>query len=499
MAYALLVSVFIISTCGLVYELTAGALASYLLGDSVTQFSIIIGVYLSAMGVGSYLSRYIVRNIIAVFIEVELLIGLVGGCSAAVLFAMFEVALHFRPILYALISVTGLLVGLEIPLIMRILKNRFEFKDLVAKIFTFDYIGALFASLLFPLVLVPHLGLIRASFFFGMVNVVVGLVALYLFRREVGWLRRLATAGGILFAVLTCGFIYSGEIMHFTETLSFRGNIIHARTTRYQRMVLTREGENILLFLNGNLQFNSRDEYRYHEALIHPGLQAVREPKDILVLGGGDGMAVREILKYDSVHSVTLVDLDPAMTQLFRSHELLTALNRDALNSPKVKIINADAFVWLRDNDRTFDFIAVDFPDPSNYSLGKLYSNTFYRLLDRALDNGGAVAIQSTSPFIARKSFWCIVNTLQSVGFRTLPYHIFLPSFGDWGYVLASKEALRMPDKFMDGLRFINPESARQMTVFPPDMAPVDTEINRLNNQVLVRYFEEEWGRYVVH
>ncbi|MBI5640713.1 MAG: polyamine aminopropyltransferase, partial [Nitrospirae bacterium] len=116
MAYALLLSIFVISTCGLVYELAAGALASYLLGDSVTQFSIIIGVYLSAMGIGSYLSRYIVRNIISVFIEVELLIGLVGGCSAAILFALFEVAVHFRPILYCLITVTGILVGLEIPL-----------------------------------------------------------------------------------------------------------------------------------------------------------------------------------------------------------------------------------------------------------------------------------------------------------------------------------------------------------------------------------------------
>lgn len=499
MAYVLLVSVFIISTCGLVYELTAGALASYLLGDSVTQFSIIIGVYLSAMGVGSHLSRYIVRNIITVFIEVEFLIGLIGGCSAALLFSVFEVAVYFRPILYTLISVTGILVGLEIPLIMRILKDRFEFRELVATVFTFDYIGALFASLLFPLVLVPYLGLIRASFFFGIVNVLVGLWALYLFRKEVGWTRGLASAGAATLVLLAAGFIYSGEILHFTETLSYRGNIIHSRSTRYQRIVLTREGENILLFLNGNLQFNSRDEYRYHEALVHPGLQAVKQPRDVLVLGGGDGMAVREILKYDTVRSVTLIDLDPAMTRLFSSHGLLRSMNKDSLNSPKVKVINSDAFVWLRDNSRTFDFIVVDFPDPSNFSLGKLYSNTFYRLLNRALDPEGVAAIQSTSPYVARKSFWCIVNTLRSVGFETLPYHIFLPSFGDWGYVIASKKGFLMPEHFMEGLRFITPESARQMTVFPPDMAQVETEVNRLNNQVLVRYFEDEWAGYAVH
>ena len=497
MAYALLFSVFAISTCGLVYELTAGALASYLLGDSVTQFSIIIGVYLSAMGLGSYLSRHIVRNIISVFIEAELLIGLVGGCSAAILFSVFETAVHFRPILYSLITLTGVLVGLEIPLITRVLKNRFEFKDLVSKVFTFDYIGALFASLLFPLLLVPHFGLIRSSFFFGIINVLVAFWALRLFKGEVIRPRALAAAGGVLLFLLTAGFIYSEQILHFTETLNYRGNIIYARTTPYQRIVVTREQDSLQLYLNGNLQFNSRDEYRYHEALVHPGLQAVRAPKNVLVLGGGDGLAVREILKYAGVDSVTLVDLDAEMTKLFRRHETLLRLNKGSLNSPRVTVINADAFVWMKENDKKFDFIVVDFPDPSNFSLGKLYTNTFYRLLYRALNDDGVIVVQSTSPFVARRSFWCVVNTLKSVGLKTTPYHAYLPSFGEWGYVIASKRAFRMPGSFMADLRFVTPETARLMMEFPPDMGPVDTEVNRLNNQVLVRYFEEEWSRYV--
>ena len=497
MAYALLFSVFVISTCGLVYELTAGALASYLLGDSITQFSIIIGVYLSAMGLGSYLSRHVVKNIISIFIEVELLIGLVGGCSAAVLFALFEVAAHFRPVLYSLISVTGVLVGLEIPLIMRVLRNRFEFKDLVSKVFTFDYIGALFASLLFPLILVPHLGLIRSSFMFGIINVLVALWALHLFREEVPWPKGHATAGGLLLLLLSAGFVWSGTILHFTETLGYRGDIIYARTTPYQRVVLVREGDSLQMFLNGNLQFNSRDEYRYHEALIHPGLQSLRGPADVLVLGGGDGCAVREVLKYGAVKSVTLVDLDADITRLFKSHEILVGLNKGSLSSPKVKIINADAFVWMRESNRRFDFIVVDFPDPSSYSLGKLYTNTFYRLLSRALNDGGVMVVQSTSPFVARRSFWCVVNTLKSVGLETTPYHAYLPSFGEWGYVIASKSMFRMPDHFMPGLRFITPESSKIMTEFPPDMGPVEVEVNKLNNQALVRYFEEEWASYV--
>ncbi|MGC2064364.1 MAG: polyamine aminopropyltransferase [Thermodesulfovibrionales bacterium] len=498
MAYALLFSVFIISTCGLVYELTAGALASYLLGDSITQFSIIIGVYLSAMGLGSYLSKYVIRNVIAVFIEIELIIGLVGGCSAALLFSLFEVTVHFRPLLYSLIGMTGVLVGLEIPLIMRVLKNKFEFRDLVSKIFTFDYIGALFASLLFPIILVPHLGLIRSSFLFGIINVLVALWALHLFKKEVPRPGAHAAAGVTVLVLLMAGVVYSGTILEFTETLAYKGSIIFAKTTKYQRVVITREDESLQLFLNGNLQFNSRDEYRYHEALVHPGLQSLKEPKEVLVLGGGDGLAVREILKYDSVNSVTLVDLDADITRLFKKHELLVALNKGSLNSPKVRIINADAFIWMKENSRKYDFIVVDFPDPSNFSLGKLYTNTFYRLLGRALNDDGVSVIQSTSPFVARRAFWCVVNTLKSVGLAATPYHVYLPSFGDWGYVIASKKEFRMPGNFMPGLKFITPDSARDMTGFPPDMGPVDTEVNRLNNQVLVRYFEEEWSR-VVH
>ncbi len=496
MAFALLLSVFIISTCGLVYELTAGALASYLLGDSVTQFSIVIGLYLSAMGIGSYLSRHIVKNVISVFIEVELLIGLVGGCSSAVLFSLFEVAAHFRPILYSIIIVTGVLVGLEIPLIMRVLRNRFEFKELVSKVFTFDYVGALFAALLFPLVLVPYLGLIRSSFMFGGINVLVALWALHLFKGETRRPKGLAATGGLLLLFLTAGFAYSGKITHFTETLGYKGNIIYSKTTAYQRIVLTRGEEGLQLFLNGNLQFNSKDEYRYHEALIHPGLQSIKEPRDVLVLGGGDGLAVREILKYGTVESITLVDLDPVMTDLFRHQEALVALNKGSLNSPKVRIINADAFVWIKDNKKMFDFIVVDFPDPSNFSLGKLYTNTFYRFLEKAVKDEGVIVIQSTSPFVARKSFWCVVNTLKSVGLETTPYHAYLPSFGEWGYIIATKRPFRMPENFMPGLRFVTPKSVKSMTEFPPDMGAVDADINRLNNQVLVRYFEEEWAGY---
>lgn len=496
MAFILLLSVFVIATCGLVYELIASTLASYLLGDSVTQFSTVIGVYLFSMGIGSYLSKFVTRNLTAVFIQVELLVGLVGGCSAALLFSLFEFVDSFRVLLYSLVALTGILVGLEIPLLMRILKGHLEFKDLVSQIFTFDYIGALLASLLFPLVLVPHLGLIRSAFMFGILNVLVAIWALHLFREHVSWLKLLRGSAVLILSGLILGFITSDKIMSFAEAATYPDKVIYAKSSPYQRIVVTRSAHDTRLFLNGNLQFSSRDEYRYHEALVHVGLNSVESPRKVLVVGGGDGMAVREILKHPSVDSIVLVDLDGAMTELFTTNETLSALNDGALRSPKVKVVNADAYHWLKQNPETFDFVVVDFPDPSNYSVGKLYSTTFYKQLHRAVGDRGAAVIQSTSPYVARKAFWCIDQTIRSVGFQTTPYHAFVPSFGEWGYVIASKQPFRLAESFLPGLRFVNAHTAAQMLHFPPDMQRVPTETNKLNNQALVRYFEEEWSAY---
>ncbi len=498
MSYVLLFSVFVIATCGLVYELIAGALASYLLGDSVTQFSTVIGVYLFSMGIGSFLSKYVNRNLLGVFIKVEILIGLIGGFSAAILFISFEYVSAFRVLLYSLVSVTGTLVGLEIPILMRILKSHFEFKDLVSQVFTFDYVGALLASLLFPLVLVPHLGLVRSSFLFGILNVLVGLWTLFLFKDEIPWIRLLKGSAICSLISLVLGFVYSERILSFAEAASYQDKVIYSKSSKYQRIVLTKSTDDFRLFLNGNLQFSSKDEYRYHEALVHFGLASLPSPKKVLVLGGGDGLAVREILKYPSVEQVVLVDLDAEMTSLFSKHDALTELNADALKSPKVKIFNEDAFLWLKSNNEKFDFIAVDFPDPSNYSVGKLYTNTFYRLLDRALARDGVGVIQSTSPYVAKKSFWCVNNTLQSVGFETVPYHAYVPAFGDWGYILIMRNAsFEVPSRFPEGLKYVNADVAKTFPVFPKDMMVAVNDVNKLNNQVLVRFFEEEWADYV--
>lgn len=496
---ALLASVFVVAACGLVYELAAGALASYLLGDSVLQFSTIIGSYLFAMGIGSWLSRFFERQLPAHFLRIELMVALVGGALPALLFlANAYVPGAFRFLLYALVLLVGTLVGLEIPLVMRILRRNVALKELVSQVLTFDYLGALAVSLAFPLVLVPHLGLIRTGLLFGLMNAAVALWALWLFRAELRHLRSHAVACFAVLCALAAGFVGANQITTLAEDHFYQDRVVFTATTPYQRIVVTNGRGGHRLFLNGNLQFAERDEYRYHEALVHPVMSAHGAPKKVAVLGGGDGMAVREILKYPSVESVTLVELDPAMTDLFSQQPALKRLNGEALLSPKVKVVNADAFQWLDKSADMFDIIVVDFPDPTNFSIGKLYTNSFYALLDRHLSASGYAVIQTTSPLVARRSFWTVVATLEAVGLKTAPYHANVPSFGEWGFVVASRRPFSPTTQtgaLPAGLRFLDAQTLPLLFDFPVDMARVPAPVNRLSNQELVHSYEQEWGK----
>lgn len=495
MAVALFVSVFLIAACGLIYELIAGTLASYLLGDSVLQFSTVIGTYLFAMGAGSWLSRYINKGLVSQFITIELLVGLVGGFSSSILFLAFAYTQSFRLVLYLLVSAVGILVGLEIPLLMRILKDRFQFRDLVSHVLTFDYIGALFASLLFPLVLVPKLGLVRGAIVFGIVNAGVALWSTWLFESQLPRVRTQRWASLLIISALIGGLFTANHVMAAADENLYSDEIILSKQTRYQRIVLTRWKDDIRLYLSSHLQFSSSDEYRYHEGLVHPTLAALPGLRRVLILGGGDGLAAREVLKYKSIEQITLVDLDQEMTQLFASHSYLRGLNGGSLTDPRLKVINADAFVWLEQSREIFDAVIIDFPDPTNFSLGKLYTTAFYRLLTKHMNENGLLVVQSTSPLFARQSFWCIVETLKAAQLKTFPYHVYVPSFGEWGFIIAGKGPWRQPESLPDGLRFLNRQNLPSLFEFPNDMLPLPAEPNRLNDQSLVRYYEEDWKK----
>lgn len=488
-------TVFLLATCALVYQLLAGAVASYVLGDSITQFSLVVGAFLSAMGLGAYASKYVEPPGRA-FIDATLSASVIGGTSCELLLISFSRSAFFRPILYFTVLATGALVGIALPLLLRVLRRHLALRELAARALAVDYAGAVVGSLAFSLLAVPKLGLARTGLLFGAAQAIAALIAISGLGPSVGppkWLRVRAVLTIVCLFTL---FLISPRLSPIAEDAMFPDPVVYAHKSVYQRIVLTSGRGSMQLFLDGNLQFASTDEHRYHEALVHPALLYARSRTNVLILGGGDGLAVREVLRHSDVAHITLVDLDPAMTQMARGFEPVRRLNENSLANPRVQVINDDAMVWLTQGSTKFDAVIVDFPDPNHFSLGKLYTTRFYRILKTRLAPGATVVVQSTSPLMARQSFWCVAHTLEAAGFHTRPYHAAVPSFGEWGYVLATLDEWNSPSPLPRGLRFLSAEMLPVLFVFPPDMQRVDTEINRLNNQVLVQYYDREWRRY---
>lgn len=495
LAWVLYVSVLLIATCGLVYELCAGALATYLLGNSVTQFSLVIGTYLSAMGVGSYLSRFIERDLLVRFVEIELVVALVGGFEAPLLFGLFAYSPAFRVLLYGLVGLVGVGVGLELPLLMRILTAQTSLKELVARVMFLDYAGALVASVLFPMVLVPQLGLLRTSLVFGLFNAIVALLSTVLFSEPSFSRTRLRGLSLLSMGLLLLGLVSAGWWERRIEQDLFADPVVLRAVSPYQHLTITSKEGDTRLFLDGGLQFSTTDEFRYHESLVHPVMAASQSRGRVLVLGGGDGLAVREVLRWEGVDEVVLVDLDPLVTDLFTERSELSAINGGSLRDKRVEIINTDAFLWLQQRPEVpFDVIIADFPDPNDYGLGKLYTLQFYRLVARALSPGGAFAVQATSPMWSPTAYWCIVETMKESGFHVRPYHTYVPAFGEWGFVLAGLDKEPVVGHLLpEGLRFLDDETLEGLFLFPKDMRPRTSEPNRLDNQVLVRLYEADW------
>lgn len=501
----LLTSTLVIAVCGLIYELLAGTISSYLLGDSIYQFSLVIGLFMAAMGVGSYFSRFIIEQLESFFISIQIAIAFIGGLSTFILFFAFAYLSNYSAFLFLISMSIGALIGLEIPIIMRILKNYSALEINVSNVLTADYIGALAASLLFPLVLVPQLGLMRTGFFFGLLNALVALVGLYTFRETIQKKYLLNSLAIAVVLLLSFAFAYTERLSQFIDQRLYHGKIIYSQHTPYQKIIITRHNDVISLFINGNLQFNSLDEYRYHESLIHPVMMSAQRQQKILLLGGGDGLAVREILKYPQVETITLIDIDPVITQLFSRNALLRKLNNDSLKSNKVTVINTDAWKFLEQSKEFYDVIIIDLPDPNDLQVSKLYSRNFYQLIAQKLGAEGVMVTQATSPFYAREAFWCIKQTLDAVSspirqnatLYTLPYHAYVPTFGEWGFVMASTKKISWQNNTPKvPVKFLNSDTLQRMILFSPDIAELETGINSLQNHSLAYYYEAGWKRW---
>lgn len=432
----------IVSICGIIFEVLFGALGAYILGDGVKQYTLTISLFLTGMGIGASLSEKVTKHLILSFVWIEFFVALIGGFSSFLLFGVTAYLGNGTDafFLYSVIIIVGALTGVELPILIRKANEiGVTLEKSTARVLFSDYAGGLIGGLLFVFLLRPQFGLVKTAFLVAIINIGVAMWILLLFRKEIKRFRFHATIGMFITVLLIIGVFFGEEMAFSFEQKLYRDPIILAEESKYQHIVMTKEQGDLRLYLNGGLQFSSSDEYRYHETLVIPPMELAKRHDRILILGGGDGLAVREVLKYDTAELITLVDLDPRIVQLARENYQLTELNQHSLSNPRVTVVSGDAFRFMEEAQGFYDVIIVDLPDPNNESLNKLYTKEFYSLLRNHLQVDGAMMVQATSPVFATKVYWTIDKTIQSTGLYTENFHVDIPSFGNWGFVLATR------------------------------------------------------------
>jgi spermidine synthase len=494
-----LAATFVCAICGFAYELVIVALGTVLIGSSTVQTAMVLGTFVAAMGLGSLAAARIpARHSVAAFAVVEVLVALLGGMSALALFAAYAWLDLYQPAVRLMSVVLGALVGAELPLLAAVLAalRREETGRTVGTLLAADYIGAFAVGLAFPLLILPAMGQIQAALAFGAVNVAAGGVVLWVLRSSVPRAHGVALGGalaGVLVAIGVTALVAGWFEASARQALYDDPIALHVRS-KHQEIVLTKSvrGDDTRLFLNGDLQFSSVDEHRYHEALVHPAMAGPHE--SVLVIGGGDGLALREVLKYRDVRRVLEVDLDAQMLRLARTEPAVTRLNGRSLDDPRVQTVAADAFSWLRTARERFDVVVVDLPDPDSEDLAKLYSVEMYGMVaGRVLAPGGRVVVQAGSPYFAPDAYWSIERSLRVAGLRTVPYHVDVPSFGDWGFHLAAREPPRLTVRPPEPLRFLDAGVLRAATVFGADRRRRDVRESTLNRARIIEYARRGW------
>ncbi len=497
--FTLVYAVFVAGLCSIVYELLIATTVSYFQGDAVRVFSLTIGLYMAAMGAGAYLSKYLVSKLLTYFVAAEVALGFLGAASIPCLYFSFSHTDAFIGVWVGFTVVIGLLIGLEIPLLTRILEGYETLRVNIAHVLSLDYFGALIATVAFPLFLLPFLGTFKSGLVFGLINMSIGLLVLWCFRPRID---RGAAVGFRAISILIVGaiagtLIASETLLAAWNEASYDARVLFAERTKYQWIVLTRDRDDLRLYLDGNLQFSSVDEHRYHEVLVHVPLAFAPNARSILVLGGGDGLAVRELLKYQTVEKITLVDLDPEVLELAATNPHVTRINERSLTrDPRVRIVAGDAFAFLGERSALYDIIIADLPDPNNSALSRLYTREFYQRVGRSLAPNGVFVTQATSPFFARRAFWGINETVAAVFTHTRPFHALVPSFGDWGFVLAAHEPLAVADaRIAEGIptRFLNDDGLAKLFVFPKDLSAQKVEASTLDRPIVLSYYLDGW------
>lgn len=508
------IAIFATGFAGIVAEYVLSTLATYFIGNSVLQWTMIVSLMLFFMGIGARLSQKISGNLISKFLMFEVILSLLVSFSSILVYTIAAVSSYYGIVIYLLCIIIGLLIGLEIPIVMRINEEYEELKTNISSVLEKDYYGSLLGGVFFGFIGLPFLGLTYTPFVLGFVNLGVAVIVAYMLYGKLSRneSRKVIIAIATVATVIVLGLFFTKPIIQWGEQTKYKDKVVFSDQTKYQKIVMTEWKGEHWLYLNGNLQFCSLDEEMYHEPLIHPAMGIYPNVKDVLILGGGDGCAVRELLKYDHIDTIDLVDLDPKMTALGKENPILLDINEGALNHEKVTVYNKDAYVFLEQQKHTFyDIIIVDLPDPRNIELSRLYSNEFYTICNRRLRPNGVLVTQAGSPYFATKAYQCIDKTMQSAGFVTVPMHNQVLSMGEWGWILGvksqriDKEQLR---RRLQSLQFsgvetkwLNNEAMKLVTSFGKNSFLIPTEdiieVNKIHNPVLYTYYlKGNWDLY---
>ncbi len=495
----LLAAVAACAACGIIYELALLTLSASLNGGGIVATSLIVAGYIAALGAGALLAKPLLAHAAITFIVVEALLGIIGGLSAAALYVVFAFIDGSTWVLAVSTALIGGLVGAEVPLLMTLLQRgrtaaATDTGRTLANLNAADYLGALLGGLVWPFLLLPQLGMIRGAAATGIINLAAAAIVSIFLLRHVVSTRQLVTALCALAAalgLLATLLLRSQDIETTSRQRLYADPIIAYRHTAYQEIVVTRRGSDMRLYLDGGLQFSTRDEYRYTESLVYPALG--KGARSVLVLGGGDGLAARELLRQPGVAKIVQVELDPAVIELART--TLRDANAGALDNPRVDVVIDDAMNWLRTPHPElhpsggFDAVIVDLPDPDTPVLGRLYSTEFYALAAHALAPDGLMVVQAGSPFSTPTAFWRTVLTIRAAGCAVTPYHVHVPTFGDWGFALAQRADAaptpRVPPN-APPLRFLNQPVLDASTVFSDDIRPHTLEPSTLDNPRIV-------------
>lgn len=508
---ALQISLFATGCSGIVAEFVLSTLATYLIGNATFQWTMIMSIMLFAMGLGSRLSRYFKTDLFDTFVLVEFLLSCLCALSAVISFGLSVQIESNEIVIYPLAFFIGTLIGLEIPIVTRINSEYQELRANISSVLEMDYFGSLLGGVAFAFLFLPYLGFSYTPVLLGSINFIVASWLLWSFFNLTRLKKTLIFSFAICFAVIGCAAFFAKDMILFSEQKKYKDTIIYSKQTRYQKIVMTRWKKYYWLYINGQEQFSTYDEERYHEPLVHPAMELASSHSNILILGGGDGLAAREIFKYRDVKSLTLVDLDPVMTDLAKNFPVLQKINSNSMSDKRIHIINMDGSAFLDKTEKLFNLVFIDLPDPDSMDLMHLYSYSLYENIKRHLARGGIMVTQATSPFFANKAFLCIDKTIKAAGFSTLPYHNQVPTLGEWGWILAVNDRdlsedklknLALHLKFNDiKTKFINHDAMISMIYFGKETFNKNImdklRINTEADPVLYKYYQQgSWGIY---